>query len=490
MNNSAKTAPTAALPKKQPSFAILSFVGVYTILSSLVSPLLSDFSGSYLLSYLIILVVMGFGYFLQAAFCASLGFRRETGTRTYESDVKFYNFKRALPIIIVGIVLSFFVRSGVDFYLKERSNQLGFSYDPNSAVPLIAMAVFVFVMAAGSFVWFFPYDRIMTGKAFLVGVVIFGSLFALYSTGGSAYTGVIAINFIVYSFCALICTNQYAIGKTYRGTVVSFMTGKTRLYNFALSMLLVGVFLALLFGFYLIVNGLRVIFLFLLATFLSAIYNDNAGYTEEEEIETGVGNLSEFLFATTDVKSAPDYWYFIIFVVLSLVFLGFMLVKRAPEVRRFLTWLKNSILSFFEMIFRPIADFCAPSERGFVNFVDEEERMQKEEVQARVRLRAEETFTLKDFYARLRAIRTPEDRYRYAYRTFVGRMRRIPAFVKKSDTPRRICEKIVESGRVTESETIKAISEEFERIEFADGGADGKTDSALESLCEIIKENT
>jgi uncharacterized membrane protein len=268
------------------------------------------------------------------------------------------------------------------------------------------------------------------------------------------------------------------------------MTNRTRLYNFALSMLLVGVFIVLLFGFYLIVNGLRVIFLFLLAAFFAATKNDNAGYTEEDEIETGFGNLSEYLFATTDAKSAPEYWYFIIFVVLSLIFLGFVLTKRAPEVRRFIIWLKNSILSFLEMIFRPIADFCAPGERGFVNFVDEEERMQKDEIQARVRVRAEETFTFKDFYARLRAIRTPEDRYRYAYSTFVARMRRIPSFVKKSDTPRRICEKICESGRVTDRETIATISEEFERIEFADGASDGKSEAALEMLCDIIKENS
>lgn len=488
MNNAVRVSPAPLRQMKQPSFRLLTFIGIFTIVCSLVAPLLSDFWDAYILSYAVIFLAMGLGYFLQAAFCAAVGFRRVDGTRTYESNEKFYSFPRAVPIIVVAIILSFFVSSLVDKFLYERANQPGMSYDPNSVIPFLVAAVFVLVVAVGSFVWFFPYNRIMTGSAFLVGVIIFGILFVLYLSGGSSYTVIIGINFIVYCFCALICTNQYAIGKTYRGTVVSFMTKKTRMYNVALTMLLSLAFLLLLFIFYLIVNGFRVIFLFLLAAFFSATYNDDAGYTEEKE-EVAFDNLSEYLFATTDVKSAPEYWYFIIFVVFSLVFLIFMLTKRAPEMRRFLSWLKNSILAFIDMIFRPIADYLAPSERGFSNFVDEEERMQRDEVRARVRTEKESEMTYKDFYSRLRSIRTPEDRYRYAYHTLVLRLRKIQGLIKKSDTPRQISDKLRSSGRVAGAETVSRISSEFERIEFADEKAGESTDAVLSSLCDVIKEN-
>ena len=136
---------------------------------------------------------------------------------------------------MIAFVSSFLVRFLADRYLWERAKQPTFSYDPDSLIPLTIAIFFVVAVALGSFVWFFPYNRLMTGSGLYTGLTILGIIFVLYSmmkAPGMAYVG---MSFIGYAFCALISANQHALGRTYRGTVVSFMTPQTRRYNLLLS---------------------------------------------------------------------------------------------------------------------------------------------------------------------------------------------------------------------------------------------------------------
>ena len=93
------------------------------------------------------------------------------------------------------------------------------------------------------------------------------------------------------------------------------------------------------------------------------------------------------------------------------------------------------------------------------------------------------------FNAELHSKKNDEDKYRYAYSTFVDQLQKMPTFVKKSDTPRKIRDRLAASGRVATKHEIEIITEAFEQIEYADKPATPETEKAMNALCDKIREN-
>jgi hypothetical protein len=328
----------------------------------------------------------------------------------------------------------------------------------------------------------------MTGSGLYTGLTILGIIFVLYSmmkAPGMAYVG---MSFIGYAFCALISANQHALGRTYRGTVVSFMTPQTRRYNLLLSFGLVAVFLLILFGAYLIVNGFRVIALSILAALFRAAGSTEAGYTEEEE-KSIYESISMYIYGTKEPTDSPDYWYFILFVICSVFFIILYFTRRRPEIRKLIAWIKAKIVALFEFFWVPIKEFSWGGEEGFSNYTDEEIKLQKKDISAKRRAESKTRMTWLMFSTELRSKKNEEEKYRFAYSTFVDQLRQMPTFVKKSDTPRKIRDRLAASGRVTTKREIEQITEAFEQIEYADKPATPETEKALEALCDKIREN-
>ena len=471
-----------------PNFSALGFFGVYFIVCLVVLPIMSGNSLIALIAALVILVLMAFGYFLQAGVSAAFGFKRELESRAYESEYKYFKKNRAFPVWIVAFVLSFLVNFLTDRYLFERSKIPTYSYDPDSMLPMTVAALFFVIVCLGSFVWFFPYNRIMTGSGLITGLVLSGISFVLFGTIKAPGAYLIGICFVGYALCALISANQYSLGRTYRGTVISFLTPQTRRYNFVLSLGLIVIFLAILFVAYLIVNGVRVCIMFLLAVLFRATADNEAGYTEEEEQDI-FDSISTVIYGTKKASDSPDYWMFIIFVVFSIVLISLFFTRRRPEVRRFFAWLKAKIVALFEFLWLPVKHGFESEDYYFSNYVDEEIKLQKYEITSKQSEGTNNKLTWREFNIILRTKRSEEEKYRYAYSTFVGQLRKMPTFVKKSDTPRKIRERLAASGRVTSKQEIEMITEAFEQIEYADRPATPETEKALDKLCEKIKEN-
>lgn len=471
-----------------PNFTILGFFGIYFIVCAALLPIfMSNFAVTMAISALILLM-MGFGYLLQSIVCKLTHFKRELESRAYESEYKYFRAGRALPVWVIAFVSSFLVKFLTDRYLWERAKQPTFSYDPDSLIPMTVAIFFIIAVALGSFVWFFPYNRLMTGSGLYTGLTILGIIFVLYSmmkAPGMAYVG---ISFVGYAFCALISANQHALGRTYRGTVVSFMTPQTRRYNLLLSFGLVAVFLLILFGAYLIVNGFRVIALSILAALFRAAGSSEAGYTEEEE-KSIYESISMYIYGTKEPSDSPDYWYFIIFVICSVFFMILFFTRRRPEIRKLIAWIKAKIVALFEFFWVPIKEFSWGGEEGFSNYTDEEIKLQKKDISANRRESTKIRMTWLTFNAELRSKKNDEEKYRFAYSTFVDQLRQMPTFVKKSDTPRKIRDRLSASGRVTTKREIEQITEAFEQIEYADKRATPETEKALEALCNKIREN-
>ena len=164
-----------------PNFTILGFFGIFFIVCAALLPIfMSNFAVTMAISAIIFLM-MGFGYLLQSLVCRATSFKRELESRAYESEYKYFRAGRALPVWVIAFVSSFLVKFLTDRYLWERAKQPTFSYDPDSLVPLTVAIFFVIAVALGSFVWFFPYNRLMTGSGLYTGLTILGIIFVLYS---------------------------------------------------------------------------------------------------------------------------------------------------------------------------------------------------------------------------------------------------------------------------------------------------------------------
>ncbi len=468
-----------------PSFSILGFLGIYFIVCAAIAPFVAYTFPANVAVFALIFLLMAFGYFLQAGVSAATRFKRELETRAYEPEYKYFKQNRAFPVWVITLILSVFVSKLTDLYLWERAKQPTVVYDPESILPFLAAAAFVIVVALGSFVWFFPYNRIMTAKGLYIGVTVNLVVFAFHSMVRSPGVVTVGVCLIGYAFCALVAANQYSLGRTYRGTIVSFMTPQTRKYNLLLSFGLVGLFCILLFIAYLIVNGLRVCALFVLAALMSSA-NGGSEYPEEEQIS---GSLSDMLWGREGAVHSANYWLFWIFVVFFVIFVVVVLVRRREEFKRFVAWLKAWIVSLFEIIWLPIRDNLEHEDYYFTNYVDEELKIQKDQLKAKRREENRARMTWHEFNLSLRMKKTEEEKYRYAYSTFVDQLRKMPTFVKKSDTPRKIRDRLTASGKVTTKHEIEMITEAFEQIEFADKPATPETEKALEALCDKIREN-
>ncbi len=473
---------------RAPNLIPLSFFGIYCIVCAFVLPTFAYHFLESLMCAVAVLVCMAFGYFLQAGVSAAMRSPREIESRAYESEIKYFKKRTAIPVWIITGLLSYLVSIGVDLILLERSKIPTYSYDPDSLLPEIIAVIFFVTVALGSFVWFFPFSRIMTGKGLYAGLTVMFIIFVLHSTMKSPATVSVGICLLGYAFCAMIAANQYALGRTYRGTVVSFMTPQTRKYNLLLSFGLVAVFLALLFFAYLIVNGLRVTVLFLVATVLRAMDNNDVGYTEDEEASI-FASVSKFVFGREQASHSINYWLYIIFVIFVILFIAAVITRRRPEFKRFIAWLKGLIVALFEFFWLPIRDFKNSSEEYFTNYIDEERKLQKDERRARRPEDSVSRMTWRDFNAILRSKETSEEKYRFAYSAFVTQLRRMPLFIKRSDTPRKICERLTAGGKIASKGEIERITDAFEQIEFADRPADRKTDEAMQTLCDKIREN-
>ena len=196
-----------------------------------------------------------------------------------------------------------------------------------------------------------------------------------------------------------------------------------------------------------------------------------------------------YIYGTKEPTDSPDYWYFILFVICSVFFIILYFTRHRPEIRKLIAWIKAKIVALFEFFWVPIKEFSWGGEEGFSNYTDEEIKLQKKDISAKRRAESKTRMTWLMFSTELRSKKNEEEKYRFAYSTFVDQLRQMPTFVKKSDTPRKIRDRLAASGRVTTKREIEQITEAFEQIEYADKPATPETEKALEALCNKIREN-
>lgn len=474
-------------------YGVLGFLGFAFLCCAAVCPMFSSFPGGGLLSFLAVFALLLTGYLMQAAYCAIRGYKKAGTSESYESLEKYYDFKKAVPVLVVSSVIGIVVMKIVDRILYRAGQQSGAYYDEDSIWPIVVAAAFVLVVMLGSFVWFYPPDRLLTGRAFFVGLAV--SLIAGwgYFVAGSMLSGpvmTVALFLAGYGLCVLLLYNRRAMSRTFHGTIVEFLTPEARVYNITLALILALGFLAVCGILFVICRGGAVLVRLLVISLLAG-----AGASSDEQYDVDPGERTASVYTNVFHNSQPthsaDYWFMLAFILIMAVIIVNVIFRRQAEFRAFLGRMKEWFLALIDSIFRPVRDFMLlkvsdDDEDDFLNYVDEEEKIQK----AVIRDYSEsgrQARTWREFQSGLRSCGSDEEKYRYAYSEFVRIYRSSVAASRRSDTAREIAVKY-KNGRRYGYDSIDRATAEFERIAYG-GGSAGEDSVSLESLCAIIKDN-
>jgi len=473
-------------------YRLLTFLGGYFLTAGFAVPasmaVLPGVSAA--LIFLAVLLCCLTGYLFQSLYCLARRIKRADSGLSYESDVKYYNFARALPVLLTaGTAAYFLIYKLSESYLIAANNIPGSFYDPDSIVPFVLAATGVASVFMGSFTWFFPYDRMLTGRAAVVGLIVSAVSTVLFFVFSSSAQAVSGICFIGYATVVQFAMNQANINRSYKGAVGATIGNRARGYNLTLTMMVFAVFTATSAVFYVLTAGLSVLLRLLFALLLSSTHDPN-DTTESIESEDRVSALGDYIFRKNGKHDESGKIYLIIFIVVVALLLFYIITRRKSFMKTLVFRLQTFIVGLFLAIFGPISDFFKPDggEEYTLYYVDEEERHQPDVISAKKR--AEKRSSKKswqDMVGVLKTKHTAEEKYRYAYSQLVDTLRANGKQIKDSDTPREIAEKLKGESIAVDAKTADRLTEEFERIEFA--GGTGASQEAFDSVCDIIINN-
>ena len=463
-------------------YSVLGFLGVFFLAGEFVCPLLSSFGQ--VLPALFLLVFMLIGYVLQSVWSGITRTERVQSSRGYEQDVKFYDLRKILPVAAVAALPSYAAFRLTDMYLQYLGAQPGGYYDKNSILPAAAFAGVFAVILLGAIVWFFPYDRLLTGKAAFAGWTLSLVAFLIASKKGF----ILGLMFIGYAVCVMLAMNQSSLFRTYRGSTSEFLTPRMRNANLGLTLTLVPLFAIVCAAGYVMLSGLKTLGLLILAAILRVGRNADYEYDDSDE---AIRHVNRFVFDSNDPQRTPDFWYLIIFVAVAATILFMFLTRKHIDFKSFFKRISDWIARMIREIFDPIKYFTtlkviSPDDDENVNYRDEEAQLQDAVIKEYGRkTRTERSY--KDFMSDLKERKTQEEKYLFAYSELVRESGRKLTALELSDTPREIAGKINAAKRF-DAASVKDITSELERIGYAEQSAGPLTQARLDEVCGMIKD--
>ncbi len=463
-------------------YSLLGFAGIYFLAGEFVVPLASGAGG--LAAALALLALMGLGCGLQFLWSGVTGTKRAASSRGYEQDVKLYEFRKALPVAAVALAPSYLCARLTDSYLRWQGAQQGGFYDEGTALPALAFAGAFLIIMLGSFLWFFPYDRLLTGRAAFVGWTL--SLIAFLIARNRGFG--LSFMFVGYALCVMVSMNQSSLVRTYRGSASEFLTPRMRNTNLWLTLGLVPLFLAACLAVYVLLSGIKTLGLLILAALLRGTRGADTEYDDTDE---ALAHINRFVFNSEVPEKSPEFWYLIIFIAVVMLILFMIITRHTIDFRklfrRISDWLTRLIREIIDSIrFFNGIKVSLDEDEGNVNYRDEETRLQETDIREYAR-RTDRERTYRDFQSELRDRRTAEEKYLFAYSELVRVLRRKGAGTVPSDTPREIAAKFAEKKRYG-SDRIRELTEELERIGYAEMPAGPSSPERLDLICRIIKD--
>lgn len=463
---------------------LLNVVLFYITLCAVFMPLIVLGMGDVgFLSAILILPCFALGYFSSGAASVIFGFERKRNTNAYESEEKYFEFHKAILPLVLSVVLSVAYSYYVAKLLLGLSEALaGTSIDIHyGAVPTVIFAISC--AATGAVVWFFPSERLCGEKTCMVFVGVMLGVFIVLGYLGMnvSYTFVFLA---LFTLAALFALGQNSLSEGNSDGTVSFinkrMRGQYALVSLAVILLLAVCFVVTASIF----SGIYVLF----RSFLFRILNMQS--SNDPYVEYSTGEITKmynlYVYHNEDAASSPLFYFFIIFVILCIFCILYLLLRRSKEVRGFFSELWRGIAR----LFRALLDLLRGKHKSAelytvaVSYRDIEKKVSEPHI-GRAGAVCKRAKSYKGFINELESLPDVDTRLVYSYVTLVGIVKGMQLYVKPSDTPREICEKIKRSPGFSE---MSGITEAFEQVYYAGHGLDAeKGNDAVKIMCRMIR---
>ncbi len=427
------------------------------------------------------------GYGIQTLNGRFWNIQRSPVELSYEDIRRRYRPMQAIPCHIISLMIGLFsIRFGLhllDLYAA--------SYDAYSLYPLQLAMSAVFMTEFGGYLWFFPYQSLISMRrvgGMLLCLLINFVLTNLYNRGYQQmygiYHGLNLLAEIAVIALVLILLNQTFLSRIYKGNVARGINDAAKKYSLRVVMIALSCIVLLPWIVYYVLFGIGKLIMYLLE---SAVVQSTTAEADRPAVQEELrGELVDFL-KMRDGESGQGSLLFLLLGVLSLALL---LVLIVPDLREKVRNLWRCIKAFLvDLLHTPMSvrrkrRQQVVEQQMLLSFTDtvESTRRRKKDTFSSI----DHTETYRDFERRLKALTDPNEKIQYAYAVVAGQMQHQACHVVKSDTPREISEKVRKYDLI---EDIAALTTIFEQLRYADSPALPQTeqDQTLERLCLLVK---
>lgn len=430
-------------------------------------------------------LIFAAGWGLQELVCRLLRYTRPKEGGGYEVKQKYYRFGLAFPCWIAAGLLFLLLPRLVDAYLYySAANSTDYLYDQFSVYPATAGFVAAVLLLLGSAVRLYPYTRVISMRSCMTYVALFLIIFMLDKGRISAFC------LFVFALCAALLFNQNTLERELNTLSLPDVPKETRMGGVSAVLWLGLIFLGVCAVLTVIVGGGMMVGRMLFFMLLRGLFDDDGGAAHQYQYESSeeiMGMLRRYL-VRGDESPWLNYLLMLLFVLGIIGIILWFAFRHNDAIRRWLhgLWLRFS--AFIDWLFGASTRiyYRAHDDGVEVSYRDVRKKLKPDDLSA-VSAKNVSAMSWGEFRRRLNAFPDNEARLSYAYAVLAVVLRAQPAFpLLRSDTPRRIEQKVRARGRHDELREITAV---YETINYAERSPEpGMVSNALELTCRILQE--
>ncbi len=398
---------------------------------------------------------------------------RPKAENNYEDIKRRYKPVQAIPCHIFAVVW-FGIAQDLGFEIL-REHAIIFSH--NSIYPLIFAIGGFILMEYGAYLWFFPYNVLVSMRSIAIVSVmmLIQTVVLVYIRGlplGFYNTSLVVTEFLAI-LIYMVLLNQVFLTRQYDNRV-SYVNDAAKLYS-------AGVVVGAAAVIILMAQIVRVIVIGILKILELALAKSILSFNRphESEIEEISGGGTAGMVPGNGVLFGGGNGL-IPALLLGLLFVTLFIIMISPSIR-------DRILLFWEQLFHDLAELFGWNKKyrhkedaAEERFVDTVENLTR---------RTEKRGALPSlavFERQLSRIPTPEEKYAYAYSVYAKYMELSHGRVLVSDTPRERSDKVHGDDRYPDAGQYSGL---FEQLRYADD-SQGQTDLQQHSqeLCAFLKQ--
>ena len=377
---------------------------------------------------------------------------RPKAENNYEDIKRRYKPVQAIPCHILAVIW-FGIANDIGFEIL-REYALVFSH--NSIYPLIFAIGGFILMEYGAYLWFFPYNVLVSMRSIaIVSVMMLIQTVVLVYVRGGFGLGFYNISLVVTEFLAIliymVLLNQCFLTRQYDNRV-SYVNDAAKLYS-------AGVVAGAVSAIILMASVIRMILIVLLKILeqlLGRMFVEGETGTTPYSPGFGYGFMQQ-LFDGEDASSNG----LIAMLLLGLLFVTLFIIIAFPGIR-------ERLLLLWEQLLADLAEFFKLKKKYRKTDLTEERFTDTIENLTRRSEKRDGLPSLAAFERQLSRIPTPEEKYAYAYSVYAKYMEHSHGRVLVSDTPRERSEKVRSDEKYPDAGQYAAM---FEEVRYADEAA-------------------